>query len=102
MIRRPPRSTLFPYTTLFRDARENGSAAGVDLVLGGLQAAGEQQLRGVGGLDQQEVQLLALGRREVPEDEVGGVLAARRAADAHAHAQVVPGAQGPRDRPGAV
>src|SRR2546429_3760049 len=23
MIRRPPRSTLFPYTTLFRSAREN-------------------------------------------------------------------------------
>src|SRR3712207_8381569 len=27
MIRRPPRSTLFPYTTLFRSAR--GAAAGV-------------------------------------------------------------------------
>src|SRR5256885_6511383 len=24
MIRRPPRSTLFPYTTLFRSAREDG------------------------------------------------------------------------------
>src|SRR3712207_7027652 len=24
MIRRPPRSTLFPYTTLFRSRRENG------------------------------------------------------------------------------
>src|SRR3712207_8800655 len=28
MIRRPPRSTLFPYTTLFRSAR--GARAGVD------------------------------------------------------------------------
>src|SRR2546422_4814415 len=31
MIRRPPRSTLFPYTTLFRslpDARDPGSAPG--------------------------------------------------------------------------
>src|ERR1041384_8614842 len=26
MIRRPPRSTLFPYTTLFRSARELGGA----------------------------------------------------------------------------
>src|SRR2546427_5421215 len=26
MIRRPPRSTLFPYTTLFRSARTAGSA----------------------------------------------------------------------------
>src|SRR2546421_1345882 len=28
MIRRPPRSTLFPYTTLFRSRRERGSRAG--------------------------------------------------------------------------
>src|SRR3712207_7508465 len=27
MIRRPPRSTLFPYTTLFRSARERGVEA---------------------------------------------------------------------------
>src|SRR3712207_6957607 len=27
MIRRPPRSTLFPYTTLFRSGREDGSTA---------------------------------------------------------------------------
>src|SRR5262245_65009115 len=27
MIRRPPRSTLFPYTTLFRSRRERASAA---------------------------------------------------------------------------
>src|SRR5690554_7135819 len=25
MIRRPPRSTLFPYTTLFRSARQDGA-----------------------------------------------------------------------------
>src|SRR3712207_7781149 len=28
MIRRPPRSTLFPYTTLFRSRRELAAAAG--------------------------------------------------------------------------
>src|SRR3712207_7076608 len=28
MIRRPPRSTLFPYTTLFRSLREEGRALG--------------------------------------------------------------------------
>src|SRR5689334_25206257 len=28
MLRRPPRSTLFPYTTLFRSARAAGLAAG--------------------------------------------------------------------------
>src|SRR2546429_5589556 len=29
MIRRPPRSTLFPYTTLFRSLRENLSAGNI-------------------------------------------------------------------------
>src|SRR3712207_7272593 len=28
MIRRPPRSTLFPYTTLFRSVKDDGLAAG--------------------------------------------------------------------------
>src|SRR3712207_7600529 len=30
MIRRPPRSTLFPYTTLFRSVREHGLNAEAD------------------------------------------------------------------------
>src|SRR6266568_7845987 len=30
MIRRPPRSTLFPYTTLFRSTRRSGDGGGVD------------------------------------------------------------------------
>src|SRR5258705_9891081 len=30
MIRRPPRSTLFPYTTLFRSERPAGCGAGLD------------------------------------------------------------------------
>src|SRR5258705_9120449 len=29
MIRRPPRSTLFPYTTLFRSKNDSGGAGGV-------------------------------------------------------------------------
>src|SRR5256885_11830775 len=33
MIRRPPRSTLFPYTTLFRSARTCGSSGDSGLVL---------------------------------------------------------------------
>src|SRR5260221_9941910 len=36
MIRRPPRSTLFPYTTLFRSAGDDdGPAAGLGRRLGG-------------------------------------------------------------------
>src|SRR5260221_1771720 len=33
MIRRPPRSTLFPYTTLFRSLTSPGDADGVELLL---------------------------------------------------------------------
>src|SRR3712207_8688052 len=48
MIRRPPRSTLFPYTTLFRSARRmpvvgDAAAAAVD-VRGGLGALDEAAL----------------------------------------------------------
>src|SRR2546428_10003949 len=35
MIRRPPRSTLFPYTTLFRSARATACGRGRCLVRGG-------------------------------------------------------------------
>src|SRR3712207_8812916 len=42
MIRRPPRSTLFPYTTLFRSSR-----AGLRPLPG--QEGGRRPLRGLGG-----------------------------------------------------
>src|SRR3712207_7229588 len=31
MIRRPPRSTLFPYTALFRSARDRAASLGIDV-----------------------------------------------------------------------
>src|SRR2546427_954425 len=41
MIRRPPRSTLFPYTTLFRSRGGGGPAhPGADLVRGGAPRRG--------------------------------------------------------------
>src|SRR3712207_8127651 len=36
MIRRPPRSTLFPYTTLFRSHLAGGARRLVDVLRGGL------------------------------------------------------------------
>src|SRR3989449_6131483 len=36
MIRRPPRSTLFPYTTLFRSYRASQAGVDVDLVVRGI------------------------------------------------------------------
>src|SRR3989454_12480894 len=38
MIRRPPRSTLFPYTTLFRSGAGDTQRAGLDLALRDLRA----------------------------------------------------------------
>src|SRR5258705_656011 len=45
MIRRPPRSTLFPYTTLFRSEqflKQRPAAPGVDHVLVFLQRGGKE------------------------------------------------------------
>src|SRR3712207_8644523 len=42
MIRRPPRSTLFPYTTLFRSTRHRGDAHAVPVVADSLDHSGEQ------------------------------------------------------------
>src|SRR3712207_7446291 len=58
MIRRPPRSTLFPYTTLFRSAQP---------VLAELQPVQRLQLVGVGVRDRREVaaeEHLVLQRRQ--------------------------------------
>src|SRR3712207_9072827 len=84
MIRRPPRSTLFPYTTLFRSAR-------VDLVDLLLHEVLEPDLLPVGdrgrlGLDRAQLaeQLLVVplgaGLRELPDalDELAGALTAAR------------------------
>src|SRR3712207_7336735 len=57
MIRRPPRSTLFPYTTLFRSAAAE-PLRGVPLLLQGL--AGEQLL--LAGDDHAALQVAA-GRK---------------------------------------
>src|SRR3989475_12730367 len=49
MIRRPPRSTLFHYTTLFRSQRRGRAAAGAGPVHGTAHGAGDvsRRLRGV-------------------------------------------------------
>src|SRR3712207_9031107 len=49
MIRRPPRSTLFPYTTLFRSRRDGGGNRDGHGP-GGHHAARKGDLRGVGRL----------------------------------------------------
>src|SRR3712207_8517059 len=49
MIRRPPRSTLFPYTTLFRSDRTGGGAAGARAAHSAVRsAAGRPAAAGAG------------------------------------------------------
>src|SRR5436309_11815673 len=64
MIRRPPRSTLFPYTTLFRslhrDHRPQGGVAGGDAVFEQAVVLLQQLLGGVGVTGREEL----AGRRD--------------------------------------
>src|SRR2546426_3931056 len=67
MIRRPPRSTLFPYTTLFRSARSHvpdGVAAGLT---GGHSDFGQPAHDRPDVLERSEVQLNVLARRDVAD-----------------------------------
>src|SRR3712207_7017062 len=49
MIRRPPRSTLFPYTTLFRSLRHRGCVADVDILHAAPVDVGGKRLGGIAG-----------------------------------------------------
>src|SRR3712207_6900611 len=56
MIRRPPRATLFPYTTLFRSQRQRLVGLGLhDGVVGGV-VQGVGQVRGQAGPGQQRLE----------------------------------------------
>src|SRR5256885_12315504 len=92
MIRRPPRSTLFPYTTLFRSTRIDRDAGGKaarrgELVAGQVEAQavdGEAPLLCGGGFfrvdDGDDVGAVVIGRG----DEFVAVLAAVVGGDAYA------------------
>src|SRR2546427_6144219 len=54
MIRRPPRSTLFPYTTLFRSHDNGGSDALYDARGDELLGGGRQRARNGSGGEKQE------------------------------------------------
>src|SRR3712207_7917276 len=74
MIRRPPRSTLFPYTTLFRSRHHR-----IERLRAGRQRAARLRRTGHGDAARGR----ARDARRVPRDEVGGArrggdLAARR------------------------
>src|SRR3712207_8669646 len=62
MIRRPPRSTLFPYTTLFRSAVKNRDPAHEEAVSTVLASSGEPSAgagRGMVSMRDEEMQRIA-------------------------------------------
>src|SRR2546421_1986140 len=68
MIRRPPRSTLFPYTTLFRSLlREALAGLHVEVVL--VAEAAQQPAAAARDLRRVERQVLVLGERETRSEE---------------------------------
>src|SRR3712207_6900349 len=79
MIRRPPRSTLFPYTTLFRSRAGGGAGEGPDHDL--------RNLRGIGDLPHrlgdaaEELAVVDLLKR------AAAALVARHLANQHEHRQ---------------
>src|SRR3712207_7084044 len=59
MIRRPPRSTLFPYTTLFRSVKDNAAMGRFEMAGGGGVAFAEYERAGGGriALDRKSTRL---------------------------------------------
>src|SRR3712207_7639778 len=72
MIRRPPRSTLFPYTTLFRSA-EAPVAPQRDVVLGDLVALGQVGIEVVLAVEDRARGEPAVEREPDHEREVDGL-----------------------------
>src|SRR5258705_14013519 len=72
MIRRPPRSTLFPYTTLFRSKNDSGGAGGVSTAADYLRFC--QMMMNGGVLDGKRV-LSRTTVRLMTSDHLGGAKA---------------------------
>src|SRR3712207_7413728 len=68
MIRRPPRSTLFPYTTLFRSRGVGLETSEAAVAACGVFERGPQ--RGTGGVGPQHLGEVQLGGRRLPQQEV--------------------------------
>src|SRR5256885_13179243 len=71
MIRRPPRSTLFPYTTLFRSVHEHGSPTRIHA----WALCTRRRLRAAGDWDQADSIVVVSG--PLPVDEINKCLGIR-------------------------
>src|SRR2546428_13794206 len=74
MIRRPPRSTLFPYTTLFRSKEKAGAGEAVVIALGPAQA--QETIRTALAMGADRGALLQTDRVPVDSLETARLLAA--------------------------
>src|SRR3712207_9444934 len=82
MIRRPPRSTLFPYTTLFRSHKATGGAQALklarqlrpDLILLDVMLPGESGIRVCEKIreEDREVVVVMITAKDAEEDKVQG------------------------------
>src|SRR2546430_15857275 len=88
MIRRPPRSTLFPYTTLFRSllTRERLIARAQHPLLEALQLLGDEALGGLHGLATHVVlrHTLGIAARDFDEEALHAVVAELEAGEPRA------------------
>src|SRR3712207_9332201 len=80
MIRRPPRSTLFPYTTLFRSVLTEGQAQQADLPERGEHLPREALLALVLRGPRRQ---LGVGELAGERDQVGGLLRGQLPVDGH-------------------
>src|SRR3712207_7608635 len=74
MIRRPPRSTLFPYTTLFRSEEPEEEAASESPEIIGHAPAMQEVFRAIGRLSQSNAIVLITGESGTGKELVASAL----------------------------
>src|SRR2546430_11933389 len=79
MIRRPPRSTLFPYTTLFRSLLALLGEPLIDRLAGALESAVDRGGRGIEGLRD----LLGREAEHLPQDQHRALAGGARRSEEH-------------------
>src|SRR5256886_16283730 len=100
MIRRPPRSTLFPYTTLFRSRERLGFLAKAGEHAGSPGDLGVQHFTGEAAAQVLVPQLVHLGEPAASHEPLDLVLAAERAGETPRRRHGRPRRRGARRRGG--
>src|SRR5438093_5859300 len=77
MVRRPPRSTLFPYTTLFRSLLGPRRAIAEVMTTDGVRVIGNRDERWMRGRPELDEVIPGIGQAVAEEDELAGVVGER-------------------------